>query len=54
MPTGGLKPANIMSYLKIPEVPGAGGTWLASTAEMNDGQWGAIEEKIKAAVQMLS
>ncbi len=54
MPTGGLKPANIMNYLEIPEVLGAGGTWLASTAEMNAGEWDAIEEKIKAAVQMLS
>jgi 2-dehydro-3-deoxyphosphogluconate aldolase / (4S)-4-hydroxy-2-oxoglutarate aldolase len=54
MPTGGLKPTNIMTYLEIPEVIGAGGTWLASTAEMNDGEWDAIEEKIKAAVQMLS
>ena len=54
MPTGGIKPANIMDYLEIPEVLGAGGTWLASTAEMNDGQWETIEEKIKAAVQMVS
>jgi 2-dehydro-3-deoxyphosphogluconate aldolase / (4S)-4-hydroxy-2-oxoglutarate aldolase len=54
MPTGGLKPANIMNYLEIPEVLGAGGTWLASTAEMNNGDWDKIEEKIKAAVQMLS
>lgn len=54
MPTGGIKPTNIMNYLEIPEVLGAGGTWLASTVEMNDGQWEAIEEKIKAAVQMVS
>lgn len=54
MPTGGIKPSNIMNYLEIPEVLGAGGTWLASTTEMNDGQWEAIEEKIKAAVRMLS
>lgn len=54
MPTGGIKPSNIMNYLEIPEVLGAGGTWLASTTEMNDGQWEAIEEKIKAAVRMVS
>ncbi len=53
MPTGGLKPANIMNYLEIPEVIGAGGTWLATTAEMNNGEWDVIAEKINAAVRMI-
>ena len=28
MPTGGVKPANVESYLEIPEVAAVGGTWL--------------------------
>jgi len=28
MPTGGVKPANVESYLAIPEVAAVGGTWL--------------------------
>lgn len=28
MPTGGIKPANVESYLEIPEVAAVGGTWL--------------------------
>ena len=28
MPTGGVKPANVESYLDIPEVAAVGGTWL--------------------------
>jgi 2-dehydro-3-deoxyphosphogluconate aldolase/(4S)-4-hydroxy-2-oxoglutarate aldolase len=53
MPTGGIKPDNVMNYLEIPEVIGAGGTWLATTAEMSNGDWDKIEEKINAAVKMI-
>ena len=28
MPTGGVKPENVESYLEIPEVAAVGGTWL--------------------------
>ena len=28
MPTGGVKPANVETYLQIPEVAAVGGTWL--------------------------
>ncbi len=28
MPTGGVKPSNVESYLEIPEVAAVGGTWL--------------------------
>lgn len=28
MPTGGIKPSNVESYLEIPEVAAVGGTWL--------------------------
>lgn len=32
MPTGGVKPANVESYLEIPEVAAVGGTWLNKCA----------------------
>ena len=54
MPTGGINPANVMNYLAIPEVIGAGGTWIAKTAEMTNGEWDKIEEKINAAVKLIT
>jgi 2-dehydro-3-deoxyphosphogluconate aldolase/(4S)-4-hydroxy-2-oxoglutarate aldolase len=53
MPTGGLKTTNIMDYLALPEVVGAGGTWLASAADLKAGAWDKIENNIRAAVDML-
>ena len=42
MPTGGVKPANVETYLAIPEVAAVGGTWLN----------GADAEIIRAAAEV--
>ncbi len=34
MPTGGVKPHNAGDYLRLPNVIAAGGTWIASPADM--------------------
>lgn len=42
MPTGGVKPANVESYLAIPEVAAVGGTWLNN----------ADDDTIRAAAEL--
>lgn len=52
MPTGGVKPANAHSYLSLPNVIAAGGTWIASPAEMAAGDWTGIEAKSREAAAL--
>lgn len=52
MPTGGLKPHNAMDYLSLPNVIAAGGTWVASPAEMEAGDWAGIEAKVREAAEL--
>ena len=49
MPTGGVKPHNARDYLGLPNVIAAGGTWIASPAEMEAGDWAGIEAKVREA-----
>lgn len=52
MPTGGVKPHNAMDYLSLPNVIAAGGTWIASPAEMEAGDWAGIEAKVREAAEL--
>lgn len=52
MPTGGVKPHNAMDYLNLPNVIAAGGTWIASPAEMEAGDWAGIEAKVREAAEL--
>ena len=52
MPTGGVKPHNAMDYLNLPNVIAAGGTWIASPAEMEAGDWAGIEAKVRDAAEL--
>ncbi|MEM6556491.1 MAG: bifunctional 4-hydroxy-2-oxoglutarate aldolase/2-dehydro-3-deoxy-phosphogluconate aldolase [Pseudomonadota bacterium] len=52
MPTGGVKPHNAMDYLSLPNVLAAGGTWIASPAEMDAGDWAGIEAKVREAAEL--
>ena len=52
MPTGGIKPHNVQSYLNLPNVIAAGGTWIASPAEMATGKWDEIETRVREAVRL--
>ncbi len=52
MPTGGIKPGNVKDYLSLPNVIAAGGSWIATPAEMAAGDWVEIEAKVRAAVEL--
>lgn len=52
MPTGGVKPHNARDYLTLPNVIAAGGTWIASPAEMEAGDWAGIEAKVREAADL--
>lgn len=52
MPTGGVKPHNVKDYLSLPNVIAAGGTWIASSAEMEAGEWDKIQDRVKAAADL--
>lgn len=51
-PTGGVSPANANSYLSLPNVLCAGGSWVAPTDLMKAGDWAGIEALAKAASQL--
>ncbi len=48
-PTGGVSPANADSYLSLPNVLCAGGSWVAPNDLMAAGDWAGIEELARAA-----
>lgn len=54
MPTGGLNTGNIATYLSVPEIACAGGTWLGKAADIEAGNWDVIEGLIKDAVELAS
>ncbi|WP_066016571.1 bifunctional 4-hydroxy-2-oxoglutarate aldolase/2-dehydro-3-deoxy-phosphogluconate aldolase [Endozoicomonas atrinae] len=54
IPTGGINLGNLSDYLDIPQVIACGGTWLATTEELNQYQWDKIEDKIRNTRQFLN
>lgn len=48
-PTGGVSPANVESYLSLPNVLCAGGSWVAPKDKVNSGDWAAITALAKEA-----
>jgi 2-dehydro-3-deoxyphosphogluconate aldolase/(4S)-4-hydroxy-2-oxoglutarate aldolase len=53
MPTGGITPANLHEYLAVKTVVAAGGTWIAKTEAIRDGQWDAIAENARQVSALL-
>lgn len=51
-PTGGVSPSNAESYLSLPNVVCAGGSWVAPDALVRAGDWAAITELARAASQL--
>jgi 2-dehydro-3-deoxyphosphogluconate aldolase/(4S)-4-hydroxy-2-oxoglutarate aldolase len=51
-PTGGVNPKNARSYLDLPNVVCAGGSWVAPKDKVNSGDWAGIEALAKAAAQL--
>jgi 2-dehydro-3-deoxyphosphogluconate aldolase / (4S)-4-hydroxy-2-oxoglutarate aldolase len=54
MPTGGVNPSNLESYLKIGTVAAVGGTWIAKTEDLANGKWDDIRSRCKAALQIVA
>jgi 2-dehydro-3-deoxyphosphogluconate aldolase / (4S)-4-hydroxy-2-oxoglutarate aldolase len=54
MPTGGVNPANLESYLKLGTVAAVGGTWIAKKEDLANGNWGDIPGRCQAALQMVA
>ncbi|MGC3937466.1 bifunctional 4-hydroxy-2-oxoglutarate aldolase/2-dehydro-3-deoxy-phosphogluconate aldolase [Roseobacter sp. EG26] len=48
-PTGGVSPQNAASYLSLPNVICAGGSWVAPSAMVASGDWSGIEKLARAA-----
>jgi 2-dehydro-3-deoxyphosphogluconate aldolase/(4S)-4-hydroxy-2-oxoglutarate aldolase len=52
-PTGGVGEENFLDWLKLPNVPAVGGSWLAPTVDIRAGNWAAITERTRRALKML-
>ena len=50
-PTGGISPANLPSYLSLPNVLCCGGSWVAPTDKLIQGDWEGIEERAREAAR---
>ncbi|MEO0386810.1 MAG: bifunctional 4-hydroxy-2-oxoglutarate aldolase/2-dehydro-3-deoxy-phosphogluconate aldolase [Pseudomonadota bacterium] len=51
-PTGGVSPANADSYLSLPNVLCAGGSWVAPADKVAAGDWAGIEALARDAAQL--
>ena len=53
MPTGGIKPSNVLDYLAIPQVIACGGSWLATTSAIEDNDWDTIAKNVRETCQLV-
>jgi 2-dehydro-3-deoxyphosphogluconate aldolase/(4S)-4-hydroxy-2-oxoglutarate aldolase len=51
IPTGGVTPASLESYLNCKAVAAVGGTWLAKKEDLATGNWEEIRRRCEAAVE---
>ncbi|MEO9877066.1 MAG: bifunctional 4-hydroxy-2-oxoglutarate aldolase/2-dehydro-3-deoxy-phosphogluconate aldolase [Anderseniella sp.] len=51
-PTGGLNPENVETYLKLPNVLCAGGSWIVPSEHLDSGNWPAIESLAAQAAKL--
>ncbi len=51
VPTGGVEPANMASYLALPFVAAVGGSWMVSEALLSAGRFGEVTALCAAAVE---
>ncbi|MDR2379551.1 MAG: bifunctional 4-hydroxy-2-oxoglutarate aldolase/2-dehydro-3-deoxy-phosphogluconate aldolase [Bifidobacteriaceae bacterium] len=50
VPTGGIGPANLAEYLRLPGVAAIGGSWMVPTAAIRQGAFGRVRELVAEAV----
>jgi len=53
MPTGGIKPSNVLDYLAIPQVVACGGSWIATTAAIENNDWDNIAKNARDTCQLV-
>lgn len=53
MPTGGISPYNLESYLKLETVAAVGGTWIARKDDLIAGKWPEIRARCQAAAELV-
>jgi 2-dehydro-3-deoxyphosphogluconate aldolase/(4S)-4-hydroxy-2-oxoglutarate aldolase len=51
-PTGGVSPGNARDYLSLPNVPCAGGSWVAPRAMQEAGDWAGISGLAREAAKL--
>jgi 2-dehydro-3-deoxyphosphogluconate aldolase / (4S)-4-hydroxy-2-oxoglutarate aldolase len=54
MPTGGVNPGNLESYLKLGTVAAVGGTWIAKKEDLAAGKWADIRQRCQAALETVA
>jgi 2-dehydro-3-deoxyphosphogluconate aldolase / (4S)-4-hydroxy-2-oxoglutarate aldolase len=53
VPTGGIGPADLADYLRLPSVLAVGGTWLAPAAVVESGDFARVDRDTRAATAMV-
>ncbi|HAS6309162.1 TPA: bifunctional 4-hydroxy-2-oxoglutarate aldolase/2-dehydro-3-deoxy-phosphogluconate aldolase [Vibrio vulnificus] len=53
MPTGGVKPNNLLDYLAIPQVVACGGTWIAPTEAIRNQDWQTIANNVRETCKLI-
>jgi 2-dehydro-3-deoxyphosphogluconate aldolase/(4S)-4-hydroxy-2-oxoglutarate aldolase len=53
VPTGGIGPADLADYLRLPSVLAVGGTWLAPSAVVESGDFDRVDRDTRAAIAMV-
>jgi 2-dehydro-3-deoxyphosphogluconate aldolase / (4S)-4-hydroxy-2-oxoglutarate aldolase len=51
VPTGGVNPENLGSYLELPSVLACGGTWICEPSLLREGKFEEVERRARAAVE---
>ncbi len=53
IPLGGVSPENLITYSSSPDVLAVGGSWLAPRVLVENGDWAAIEQLARQAVELV-
>ena len=53
MPTGGINPRNVSSYLKCPAILACGGSWMVKKDLVREGKYDEIEKLVHEAVDLV-
>ena len=54
MPTGGVGAGDANDYLALPNVLAVGGSWIATRADVDSGDWAGISRKAREALSAIS